>query len=118
MTDYQWPTSFNKIATAVSFSPTALAVLHEAIRITRRFSGFIYFIHAGAQTPETEKKLVNSSAERLRRDLDDVGGRLRFGDHRPHRRVRVVPLVHEEGHGGLSLGGATRGDSPREVWCE
>ena len=57
MNDYQWPTSFKKIATAVSFSPTALAVLHEAIRITRRFSGFIYFIHAGAKTPETEKKL-------------------------------------------------------------
>lgn len=56
-TSYHWPVTFKKVATAVAFSPTALAVMHEAIRIARRFNAFVYFIHAGKKTAASERKL-------------------------------------------------------------
>ena len=54
---YHWPVEFKRIATAVAFSPTALAVMHEAVRIARKFNAFVYFIHAGKKNPESEEKL-------------------------------------------------------------
>ena len=56
--DFKWPVTFKKVATAVAFSPTALAVMHEAIRIARKFGSHVYFIHAGKKTVENEKKLT------------------------------------------------------------
>ena len=56
---YSWPVEFKRIATAVAFSPTALAVMHEAVRIARRFDAFVYFIHAGKKTAAAESQLNN-----------------------------------------------------------
>ena len=66
---YKWPVTFNKVATAVAFSPTALAVMHEAIRIARMFKSHVYFIHAGKKTAESEKKL-NELLTRLKCNKD------------------------------------------------
>lgn len=56
---YQWPVTFNRIATAITFSPTALAVLKEAIRIAKRFKAEVLFIHVGQRTKETEERITN-----------------------------------------------------------
>lgn len=63
MTIYPWPTTFKRIATAVTFSPTALAVMYEAIRIAEKFDAFVYFIHAGKKTEESQQKLENLLTE-------------------------------------------------------
>jgi nucleotide-binding universal stress UspA family protein len=51
---FTWPVTFKRIATAIAFSPTSLAILHEAIRITRRFKAELLLIHVGEKTDESE----------------------------------------------------------------
>lgn len=53
----KWPVMFKRVATAVAFSPTALAVMHEAVRVAKRFEAQIFLIHAGKKTPESEQRL-------------------------------------------------------------
>lgn len=54
---YHYPVTFQCIATAIAFSPTALAVLHEAIRITHAFNARLLLIHVGEKTPESQQRI-------------------------------------------------------------
>jgi nucleotide-binding universal stress UspA family protein len=56
---YKWPVTFKRIATAIAFSPTALAVLHEAIRIAQSFQAEVFFIHVGERNTATEKRIAH-----------------------------------------------------------
>ncbi len=55
--EIKWPVTFSRIATAVAFSPTALAVMFEAMRIADKFGAEIFFIHAGKKNKETQARL-------------------------------------------------------------
>jgi K+-sensing histidine kinase KdpD len=59
--DFEWPVTFNRIATAIAFSPTALAVLNEAIRIAQRFQAEVLFIHVGERNTATENRITHFS---------------------------------------------------------
>jgi nucleotide-binding universal stress UspA family protein len=48
---------FNRLALGIAFSPTAPALLAESLRMARLCQGNLTLIHAGRQTPESDKLL-------------------------------------------------------------
>lgn len=52
-------TIFKKLAVAITFSPTGLALLKEAIRLKELFSSDLVLIHSGKRNEETEKRINN-----------------------------------------------------------
>jgi K+-sensing histidine kinase KdpD len=57
MKDNQSDSSFNKIATAIAFSPRAEAILCESKAIASRLSASLLLIHIGVDVRETRQKL-------------------------------------------------------------
>lgn len=54
---------FKRIALAITFSPTAAALLREAWRLKRWLNADLVLIHAGEKTPEAEAKLNDLLAQ-------------------------------------------------------
>lgn len=53
------PGLFNKLAAAVTFSPTSTALLKETVRLKQLFNSELLLIHAGRWNKDTEKQLSN-----------------------------------------------------------
>lgn len=57
------PISFNNIATAIGFSPTAKPLLFEAFRIAKAFGGVLHVLHVGVSSPQSETYFKELFAE-------------------------------------------------------
>jgi len=65
------PGVFNKLAVAITFSPTSIALLKETARLKKLFSSELLIIHSGRKIEDTEKRLT-ALIEKAGLDLSTV----------------------------------------------
>lgn len=62
---------FNKLAVAVTFSPTSIALLKETVRLKNLFNAELLIIHSGLRNADTEKRLT-ALIEKAGLDLNKI----------------------------------------------